>query len=326
MNREKFVFGWRNGMSGVSPMVVWMQSLSDPTRVRLLRLLEKSELSVAEMCTTLQMPQSTVSRHLKMLADDGWASARREGASNWYRMSFSQFPPSQKKLWGVARGSCVPETTAEQDDARLEQVLESRRSKSQNFFSSAAGRWDRMRGELFGHRIDAWGIAAGWSSESMVGDLGCGTGMISQTLAPWVDQVIAVDASVAMLNAARKRLKDTDNVELRRGELTDLPIDDRVLSAAIMVLVMPYLADPQRVFEEVYRATKPRGRMIVLDMLPHDREEYRDELGHSWMGFSKDQIEQWLQATGWTLDRWMMIPPDPEAKGPQTFVASAVRR
>ncbi len=313
-------------MNGAAPMVAWMQSLSDPTRVRLLRLLEKSELSVAEMCNTLQMPQSTVSRHLKMLADDGWASARREGASNWYRMATSQFPLSQKKLWTVARGHVVPETTAEQDDARLEQVLESRRSKSQNFFSSAAGRWDRMRGELFGHRIDAWGIAAGWDSGSVVGDLGCGTGMISQTLAPWVDQVIAVDASLAMLNAARKRLRDTDNVDLRKGELTDLPIDPRVLSAAIMVLVMPYLADPQRVFEEVHRATKPRGRLIVLDMLPHDREEYRDELGHSWMGFSKEQLEQWLNDTGWALDRWMVIPPDPEAKGTQTFVASALRR
>lgn len=313
-------------MSGVSPMVVWMQSLSDPTRVRLLRLLEKTELSVAEMCSTLQMPQSTVSRHLKMLADDGWASARREGASNWYRISLSQFPPSQRKLWAVARGHCVPEVTADQDDARLEQVLESRRSKSQHFFSSAAGRWDRMRGDLFGHRIDAWGIAAGWDRQSVIGDLGCGTGMISQTLAPWVDQVIAVDASMAMLNSARKRLKDCDNVELRRGELTHLPIDAKVLTTAIMVLVMPYLSDPQRVLEEVHRATKPRGRLIVLDMLPHDREEYRDELGHSWLGFSRDQVEQWLLATGWSLERWVLIPPDPEAKGTQTFVATAVRR
>jgi len=149
--------------------------------------------------------------------------------------------------------------------------------------------------------------------------------MISQTLAPWVEQVIAVDASMAMLNAARKRLKDAENVDLRRGELTDLPIDSRTLSASIMVLVMPYLADPQRVFEEVHRVTKPRGRLILLDMLPHDREEYRDELGHSWMGFSKEQVEQWLHAAGWGLDRWTMIPPDPDAKGTQTFAASAVR-
>jgi ArsR family transcriptional regulator len=307
-------------------MVIWMQSLSDPTRVRLLRLLEKSELSVAEMCTTLQMPQSTVSRHLKMLADDGWATARREGASNWYRMTSGELPAAQKKLWSVARGHCVPESTAEQDDARLEQVLDSRHNKSQNFFSSAAGRWDRMRGELFGHRIDAWAVASGWDSSTIVGDLGCGTGMISQTLAPWVEQVIAVDSSMAMLNAARKRLKDVENVDLRRGELTDLPIESRTLNAALMVLVLPYLADPQRVFEEVHRATKPRGRLIVLDMLPHNRTEYRDELGHTWMGFSNEQIEQWMQCAGWTLDRWVVIPPDPEAKGTQTFLASASRR
>jgi ArsR family transcriptional regulator len=108
--------------------------------------------------------------------------------------------------------------------------------------------------------------------------------------------------------------------------LTHLPIDAKVLTTAIMVLVMPYLSDPQRVLEEVHRATKPRGRLIVLDMLPHDREEYRDELGHSWLGFSRDQVEQWLLATGWSLERWVLIPPDPEAKGTQTFVATAVRR
>jgi ubiquinone/menaquinone biosynthesis C-methylase UbiE len=313
-------------MNGTVPMVAWMQSLSDPTRVRLLRLLEKTELSVAEMCNTLQMPQSTVSRHLKVLSDDGWAVARREGASNWYRMPLSHLPISQKKLWSVARGNCVPGTTADQDDARLEQVLDSRRGQSQNFFSTAAGKWDRLRGELFGHRVDSWGIAAGWDRGSIVGDLGCGTGMISQTLAPWVEQVIAVDASMAMLNAARKRLKDAGNVELRRGELTELPIEPRTLTAAMMVLVMPYLVEPPKVFEEVHRVTKPRGRLIVLDMLSHDREEYRDELGHCWLGFSKDQIEHWLHATGWVLDRWVNIPPDPDAKGTQTFAACASRR
>jgi len=313
-------------MSGVSPMILWMQSLSDPTRTRLLRLLEKSDLTVAEMCTTLQLPQSTVSRHLKVLVEDGWATARRDGASNWYRMPTPELSAPQRKLWSVARGHAVPDSTAEQDDARLDQVLESRRGKSQSFFSSAAGRWDRLRGELFGHRIDAWAIAAALDRSCVFGDLGCGTGMISQTIAPWVESVIAVDSSLAMLNAARKRLKDADNVDLRRGELTELPIENCTLTAAMMVLVLPYLVDPEPVLEEVHRVTRPKGRLILLDMLPHDRVQYREELGHTWMGFSRAQITQWLERTGWVCERWIGIPPDPDAKGTQTFLATAIRK
>ena len=280
---------------------------------------------MAELCNVLQLPQSTVSRHLKVLVDDGWVNGRREGTSNWYRMGGSEMPPHQKKLWSVAKNHCLPETTSEQDDARLEQVLDSRRSKTQTFFSTAAGRWDRLRNELFGSRLDAWAIAAALNRSWTVGDLGCGTGTISQTLAPWVHRVIAVDASAAMIQSARKRLKDASNVEIRKGELTTLPIDDESLDLAMMGLVLPYLAEPQRVFREAARASRIDGRLVVLDMLAHDRTEYREELGHIWMGFSKAQISEWLTAAGWMLESFVTIPVEPEVKGTPVFVATAVR-
>jgi ArsR family transcriptional regulator len=306
-------------------MIAWMQSLSDPTRSRVLRVLERSELSVAELCNVLQLPQSTVSRHLKVLADDGWISGRREGTSNWYRMTATEMPPHQKKLWSVAKYHCLPESTSEQDDARLEQVLDSRRNKTQTFFSTTAGRWDRLRTELFGSRLDAWAIAAALDRSWIVGDLGCGTGTISQTLAPWVQRVIAVDASAAMIQSARKRLKDDANVEIRKGELTTLPIDDESLDLAMMGLVLPYLAEPQRVFREAARASRIDGRLIVLDMLAHDRTEYREELGHIWLGFSKSQISEWLTSAGWILENFVTIPSEPDVKGTPVFVATAVR-
>jgi ArsR family transcriptional regulator len=162
--------------------------------------------------------------------------------------------------------------------------------------------------------------------ECVFGDLGCGTGLISQTVAPWVRSVIAVDASAAMLNAARKRLKESENVDLRRGELTELPIDNRTLSTAMMVLVLPYLPEPERVLAEVHRVTKPKGRLVLLDMLPHHRIEYREELGHMWMGVSRAQLRQWLELSGWEEERWVAVPPDPDAKGTQTFVVTAIRK
>lgn len=314
-----------NQANNQAPMILWMQSLSDPTRARLLRLLERTELTVAELCTTLQMPQSTVSRHLKVLADDGWAASRRDGTSNLYRMPASDMEPPQKKLWSVVKSHSVPPSTADQDDARLEQVIDARRSRSQAFFSSAAEKWDRLRAELFGHRVDAWALAAAFPYDAVVGDLGCGTGMVSQTISPWVANVIAVDSSAAMIQSARKRLKEYRNVDLRRGELTQLPIEDATLTHAILILVLPYLTSPQAAFGEAWRVTKPGGKLIVVDMVPHDRSEYREELGHSWQGFPAEQIRAWISQSGWQQSRYALMPLDPEAKGTGLFVTTAIR-
>ncbi len=312
-------------MNTSAPMILWMQSLSDPTRARLLRLLERTELTVAEMCITLQLPQSTVSRHLKLLSDDGWAVSRRDGTSNLYRMPNGEMEPSQKKLWSVVKSHSVLASTSDQDDARLDQVIEMRRSKSQAFFSSAASKWDRLRAELFGHRVDAWAFAASMPNDAIVGDLGCGTGSVAQTLAPWVEQVIAVDSSAAMLQSARKRLKDLTNIDLRRGELTQLPIEDETLSYAILILVLPYLITPQSVFQEAWRVTKPGGKLIVVDMVSHDRSEYREELGHSWQGFPADQIRSWMKQARWQHMRYALMPPETDAKGTGLFVTTAIR-
>jgi ubiquinone/menaquinone biosynthesis C-methylase UbiE/DNA-binding MarR family transcriptional regulator len=308
-----------------APMILWMQSLSDPTRARLLRLLERTELTVAEMCTTLQLPQSTVSRHLKVLADDGWAASRRDGTSNLYRMPTQEFEAPQKKLWNVVKSHSVAPSIADHDDARLEQVIDARRSRSQAFFSSAAEKWDKLRAELFGHRVDAWAMAATLPGDSIVGDLGCGTGVVSQTVAPWVQQVIAVDSSAAMMQSARKRLKDHSNIELRRGELHQLPIEDATLTHAILILVLPYLTSPEAAFEEAWRVTKPGGKLIVVDMVPHDRSEYREELGHSWQGFPAEQIESWMSHAGWHQSKYALMHHDPDAKGTGLFVSTAIR-
>lgn len=307
------------------PMITWMQSLSDPIRARLLRLLDRSELTVAELCTTMQLPQSTVSRHLKVLVDEGWISSRRDGTSNFYRMRSSEIDAGQKKLWQVVKLQSVLESTAEQDDARLEQVMEARRSRSQAFFSSSAEKWDRMRSELFGNRLDAFVLAALAAPDQIVGDLGCGTGALSQFVAPWVQKVYAVDGSATMLQSARKRLKDFSNVEVRKGELSQLPLDDESLSIGMMALVLPYLAHPSDAFREAFRVTRSRGHLVLLDMLSHDRAEYREQMGHQWLGFSENQIGDWMDDAGWIVQRFLPLPPDPEAKGTGLFLVKATR-
>jgi ArsR family transcriptional regulator len=200
--------------------------------------------------------------------------------------------------------------------------LAERRTTSQEFFSSSAGQWDRLRDELFGDRFQLAAFAALADAEWTVGDLGCGTGEMSAALAPFVGRVVAVDASAAMLQAARKRLHEFDNIDLRRGELEALPIDSERLDAATLMLVLHHVPEPARALAEVARVLKPGGRVIVADMLPHDRDNYRQQMGHVWLGFSDDQITSLMRDSGLERVRVVALPPDPKAKGPGLFVAT----
>src|SRR5215470_3400224 len=169
-------------MSAAPALLGWMSSLSDATRARLLRLLERHELTVAELCAVLQLPQSTVSRHLKVLADEGWVAARPDGTSRLYRMTLDTLDPSARRLWALLREQTARTPVAAQDDRRLAAILAERQTRSQAFFGSAAGQWDRLRREMFGDRFDLLALAGLLEDTWIVGDLGCGTGQISETV------------------------------------------------------------------------------------------------------------------------------------------------
>jgi ArsR family transcriptional regulator len=312
-------------MNHTPAMMTWMQALSDMTRARLLRLLEGTELTVVEMCAVLQSPQSTVSRHLKVLGEDRWLESRRDGTSRYYRMPLDGLEPPRRRLWTLVRDQASETPAAAQDDRRLEQVLADRHSRSQAFFSTAAGQWDRLRTDLFGARVDMWAVAGLLDPDDVIGDLGCGTASLSASIAPFVERVIAVDSSAAMLRSARSRLKKCPNIDLRRGELNDLPLQDQELDSALMVLVLPYLAEPLPALAEAARTIKPGGRLVIVDMQPHERQDYRQDMGHVWLGFSRQQIESWFSELHFTKVRWHAIPPDSQAKGPDLFVAAATK-
>jgi ubiquinone/menaquinone biosynthesis C-methylase UbiE len=299
-----------------------LSSLADTTRSRTLLLLDRRELTVTQLCAVMQLPQSTVSRHLKALADAGWVASRAEGTSNVYTIT-RDLDASARRLWSLVRDQIAGTPAAVQDQRRLQAALTERRSKSQEFFSSAAGQWDRMREELFGDRFHLGALAALLDPRWVVGDLGCGTGAVTAALAPFVARVVAVDASAAMLQAARKRLHGADNVDLRRGELEALPIDDGRLDAATVMLVLHHLPEPAGALAEVARVLQPGGRVVIVDMLPHDREAYRQQMGHLWLGFAEDYTRTVLEEAGFTEIRVVPLPPDARAKGPELFAATA---
>ncbi len=307
------------------PIFDRLSALADPTRSRLLLLLDRHELTVGELCSALQLPQSTVSRHLKTLSDEQWVTARAEGTSRRYTMPGSALDPSARRLWHLVRDQVSATPSARQDLTRAEHVLHERRTTSQSFFSTRAGQWDKLRGELYGSSADTTPFAALLDPASIVGDFGCGTGQTSAALAPFVAQVIAVDESSAMLTAARKRVGSLDNVELRSGSLEDLPIEDAALDVAVLSLVLHFVVDPTVVLAEAARTLRPGGRLLVVDMQPHEREDYRATMGHMWLGFGDEQLTGWLEDAGFEQTRIVPLAPDPQAKGPSLFTARAVR-
>ena len=301
-----------------------MTALADPTRSRLLFALERNELTVNELRSILQLPQSTISRHLKMLSAEGWVEARAAGTSRHYRIASDSLDPASRKLWHIVREEVARTGAAEHDARRTQAVLAERSTRSQQFFSTSAGQWDKMRLELFGRRADV--ALLGLLDESWtVADLGCGTGAISQSLAPFVQRVIAVDESTAMLTAARKRLHGIGNVDIRDGRLEALPLDDAGADVALLFLVLHYAADPSRVIAEAARILKPGGRLLVLDMVPHDRQDLRQAMGHLWQGFDRQTLGGWMQGAGLGGFRYNELPADPEARGPMLFAASGKR-
>ncbi len=313
-------------MSPVAPALLdHMAVLGDVTRGRLLLLLERHELTVAELCTVLQAPQSTVSRHLKALADAGWVSARPEATSRRYS-GIRPSDPAARRLWHLVREHIGDLSAAAQDGRRLESVLAARRTKSQEFFTASARTWDHLRGELFGTSFHLTALLGLLDPSWTVGDLGCGTGQVAAALAPNVRRVIAVDESMAMLHAARRRLRHLTNVELRRGRLESLPIDDAGLDAVACVLVLHHVSDPERALADVARVLRPGGRLLLADMMPHDRESYRRQMGHVWLGFSEQQIVRLFDRAG--FEQWQVRPlaPDPHAHGPSLFAACATRK
>ena len=303
-----------------------MSALSDPIRCRMLMLLEKQELTVTEICAVLQMPQSSVSRHLKTLADDSWVVSRRDGTSRFYAMSGGdELDPAARRLWPIIREQVAATSAAGQDDRRLRGVLARRRAKSQEFFASAAAGWDRLRSDLFGDTFYLWGVLGLIDPAIVVGDLGCGTGQLTEVVAPYVRQVIAVDSSTDMLDAARQRVGGARNVDLRQGEVESLPIDAGELDAAMLSLVLHYSPSPARALTEVGRVLRPGGRVLVVDMLPHERQEYQQQMGHVWLGFSEKQIGKLLADAGFSDFRMRPLPADPDAKGPALFAAVGVK-
>lgn len=316
-----------------------LSALSDPVRLRIMRLLEREELSVGELARVLQLPQSTVSRHLKILSDTpgtatdggGWLARRDHGTATLYHLLLDDLAPESRGLWTTIRDQLADGRDEElapelaEDARRLIGVLTDRRTDTQSFFGRVAGEWDSVRNELFGQAFTVQSLLSLLSPDWIVADLGCGTGNAAELLAPVVKRVIAVDQSDPMLAAARKRLTDCRNVEFLQGDLEKLPIADASVDAAVCVLVLHHLPDPAAAIREMGRIIKPGGVALIVDMLQHNRDAFRRTMGHRWQGFSVPDMIRWMTDAGLPKPRLNVLRTDSDAKGPGLFACAGWR-
>ncbi len=292
---------------------------SEPARIRLLAALEAHELGVGELCRVLQAPQSTVSRHLKALQVAGFVRRRSEGTSGLYRAEVEGLEPSRLELWALVRDNFRRTRLAEEDRVRLETVLHER--EGADFFQRRHAEWDALRRELFGDHFLAAALLALLPPTLRVADLGCGTGPALTELAPVVRRVIGVDREPRMLEVARERTKEFDNVELRLGGLEELPLADGEIDAAICVLVLHHVAALEEAFAGVRRALVPGGRLVVVDMVAHDRRDWLHTMGHRHLGFAREALLAPARRAGLVERTWRALPPAGEAHGPPLFLA-----
>ncbi len=303
----------------------WMASLADATRLRLLRLIERHELAVSDLCDVLQLPQSTVSRHLKLLGDEGWVVNRRRGTANLYRMVLDELEPAQRQMWLLTREQTEAWAAVGQDQLRVTERLRQRNRAAQDFFAGAADRWDKLRAEMYGPTFGTEALLALLPADWTVADLGCGTGALAMELSRHVGHVIGIDHTPAMLDAARRRTHEANNIDLRQGDLESLPIEDGSCDAVMMVLVLTYLSDPSAALMEAARVVRPGGKMVIVDVMRHDRDDFRRQMGQHNLGYESGEVCSLLKDAGLAAPTCSPITPHPQAKGPALLLATAMK-
>jgi ArsR family transcriptional regulator len=309
---------------GLAPLSEHLSALSEPLRLRICRLLEQQELSVGEIARIVQLPQSTISRHLKVLGSAGWLQRRTDGTAALYRLEADRLPMPASSLWAAVRETISQDVQAAEDMRRLERILAERRTDSQSFFSRLGGEWDAVRDELFGRAFAGRALLGLLPRHWTVADLGCGTGFATELIAPFVGGVVAVDQSETMLEAARARLAGATHVQFLAAELEALPLAAASVDAAVCMLVLHHVEAPQAVLSEMRRIVRPGGMAVVVDMAAHDRQEYRATMGHRHLGFSEGEMSGMLRTAGFDAPHLVHVPAEPDAKGPSLFVATAV--
>jgi ubiquinone/menaquinone biosynthesis C-methylase UbiE/DNA-binding transcriptional ArsR family regulator len=292
----------------MNDLLTIMRALADPTRLRIVFLVLRLELSVGELVQILGQSQPRVSRHVRILDEAGILERRKEGS--WVFMRPGTVL-AVGKLNALFAGTDVGQAKAFQRDlARLEEVRAARTDMAAAYFAAHAGEWDSLR-SLHVAESEVEGAISEILRLAPLGnvlDVGTGTGRMMELFAGSADHFVALDNSTEMLRLARAKLGNMDaavapKVDIMLGDFNDLPLADAKFDTVIFHQVLHYAQHPEGVLAEAARVLAPHGRLIIVDFAAHDREELRDVHAHARLGFTDDLIENAFGANGINLSR-----------------------
>ncbi|MCK4660972.1 MAG: ArsR family transcriptional regulator [Phycisphaerae bacterium] len=277
-----------------------LKAMADPTRLKIMQALLRHELSVTEIVAMLAIPQSTVSRHLKVLRNAELISDRRNGVTVHYAPSSVAMGGDNDSLQSRLARWLEDEPVPRGLQERLQRVLEQRHAETVDFFESVGQRWDQMRTDCFGNSFHLEALTTLLPKSWVVADIGAGTGYLLPGLAAVFEKVIAVEPVPALLEVARSRLgpDDVNRVDLRRGDLRGLPIEDGEVDLAIAMLVLHHVPDPDAALAEVGRVVRSGGRILVVEQQAHRCEAFRELMHGRWWGFEPDSLAAQVRAAG----------------------------
>ena len=283
-----------------------LKLLADPTRLRLVALLSAEELAVGELVTITGLGQSRISNHLSLLKRAGLVQERREGTWSFHSLKPLSGEALTPELFAAAVQPFLGSDVGRSDVHALEKVRENRREQSRRRHDQLAPAWSRLGQEFELDTLRAEAFAALVPAGLVVADLGCGAGYLTSYLLSRGARVIAVDHSAVMLDQARGQLSGSA-VEFRRGELDRLPLGDGEVDAAVANLVWHHLADWDQVAVEIFRVLAPGGRLVITDLLPHEEDWMRQQMGDHRLGVPPEQVMTCLQRAGFENLAWEHI-------------------
>ena len=290
----------------MSPAIDIFRALADPTRLRILGLLRRMELSVGELAQVLEQSQPRVSRHVKILCDAGLAERRKEGS--WVFVALGDDAVIAPALAAMdAWDAAVPDAERAADPERLNAVRDDRAASAAAWFQANAPQWDAIRSlHVAECEIEqAMATALGDGPLGQIVDIGTGTGRMLELFAPLAERALGIDRSSEMLRLARAKLTERglDRAELRQADFCALPIEDAAADAAILHHVLHFALAPEAVIDEAARILAPQGRLLVVDFAPHEREDLRTRDAHARLGFSDEQMLGWFSGAGIAPER-----------------------
>ncbi len=299
-----------------------LRALSDATRLRIVALLEKDELSVNELHEITRMGQSRISTHLGLLADCELVKSRREGKRTFYRLNPDAHGPVAEFIQLAIRGAKELSDHAS-DQINLKRILARRREQAQLFFNQVAGRFDRVYGpgrswQAFGH------LLLRMLPPLTVADLGAGEGLLSELLARRCKKVIAVDNSekIVAFGAAKAKKAGLKNLEFRLGDLQNPPVEPASVDLVVLSQALHHAEDPAAALASAAKLLKPHGQILLLDLLAHKFERARELYGDRWLGFAESDLQRWLEAAGFKKIEISIVAREEQPPHFQTLLAS----